>query len=154
MLVGAGADFDIMVTLSKHLGINDSVRFVGTKSQADLMTLYRNAQLVVIPSRNEGLPRVALEAGACGSICVAANVGGLPEVIDDQVSGLLVRAESPDALTEGLLRALDLSPEAKGQISIAAKDKIRKLFTYERMLDSYELLFQSLLDKRGRERSS
>jgi glycosyltransferase involved in cell wall biosynthesis len=145
VLVGEGKDFDSLVALSERLGVSGSVRFVGTKAQEDLVSLYRNAHLVVIPSRSEGLPRVALEAGACGSICVASNVGGLPEVIEDQITGLLVEPESPAALAEGLLRALKLPAGLKQRMSAAARNKVRQQFGYERMVGSYEQLFQSLL---------
>jgi glycosyltransferase involved in cell wall biosynthesis len=150
VLVGEGKDFDSLVALSERLGVSGSVRFVGTKAQEDLVSLYRNAHLVVIPSRNEGLPRVALEAGACGSICVASNVGGLPEVIEDQITGLLVEPESPAALAEGLLRALKLPAGLKQRMSAAARNKVRQQFGYERMVGSYEQLFQSLLRSRFR----
>jgi glycosyltransferase involved in cell wall biosynthesis len=145
LLVGEGADFDSLVGLSESLGVSGSVRFVGPKPQEDLLPLYRDAQLVVIPSRNEGLPRVALEAGACGSICVGSNVGGLPEVIEDRITGLLVEPESPEALAEAMLRALNLPAGLKQRMSTAARDKIRQQFGYERMVGSYEELFQSLL---------
>jgi len=145
LLVGEGADFDSLVGLSESLGVSGSVRFVGPKPQEDLLPLYRDAQLVVIPSRNEGFPRVALEAGACGSICVGSNVGGLPEVIEDRITGLLVEPESPEALAEAMLRALNLPAGLKQRMSTAARDKIRQQFGYERMVGSYEELFQSLL---------
>ena len=149
LLVGVGADLDEMIALSERLGVSRSVRFVGTKPQNDLRSLYRDAQLVVIPSRNEGLPRVALEAGACGSICVGTNVGGLPEAIEDQVTGLLVEPESPEALADAVLRALNLPAELKQRMSLAAKDRIRHLFTQDRMVNSYEELFQSVLKRRS-----
>jgi len=146
VLVGEGLDFDSLVGLSERLGVNGSVRFAGTKLQQDLLSLYRDAELVVIPSRNEGLPRVALEAGACASICVGSNLGGLPEVIEDQVTGFLVEPESPNRLAEAMLRALNLPVEVKLRMSTAAKARIRERFTHERMIANYEELFQSLLD--------
>jgi|ERR1022692_121936 glycosyltransferase involved in cell wall biosynthesis len=147
ILVGAGADLDSVLTLSERLGVSGSVRFVGAKSRGDLPALYRDAQLVVVPSRNEGLPRVALEAGACGAICVGSKVGGLPEIIDDQVTGFLVEPESPEMLAEAMLHALNLSDEVKQRMSAAAKRRIRERFDYERMIVTYEQLFQSLLRK-------
>jgi glycosyltransferase involved in cell wall biosynthesis len=145
MLVGQGIDLDRLVVLSETLGVSGSVRFVGTRSQDELPSLYRYAQVVVIPSRSEGLPRVALEAGACGAICVASRVGGLPEVLEDRVTGLLVDPESPEALAEGLLCALNLPAELKQRMSVAAKEKIRRQFDQPTMVRSYERLFQSLL---------
>lgn len=146
-LVGEGPEFNSLIALSNQLGITESVRFLGWKQQDDLPSLYSDAQLVVIPSRSEGLPRVALEAGARGSICVAAEVGGLPEVIEDQVTGFLVKPESPEALADAIMRALELRPEKRQHMSAAAKEKIERRFNQERMLTGYEELFQSLIEE-------
>ena len=119
-----------------------------------MASLYRDAQLVVVPSRSEGLPRVALEAGICGAICVGSNVGGLPEVIQDQATGFLVEPESPELLAEAILCALNLPLKAKQRMSAAAQATIREQFNYEQMIADYEQLFQSLRMKRPRERSA
>jgi glycosyltransferase involved in cell wall biosynthesis len=145
LLVGAGAELDNLVALSGELGVRRSVRFIGAKAQTELPLLYRNAQLVVIPSRNEGLPRVALEAGACGAICVGARVGGLPEVIEDRITGFLVEPESSQLLAEAILRVLNLTPEEREQIGRKAKERIRRHFSHEQTVASYERLFRSLL---------
>jgi glycosyltransferase involved in cell wall biosynthesis len=144
VLVGEGEELQRMIALSKKLHIDTSVRFAGPKDQADLPLLYRNAELVVIPSLNEGLPRVALEAGACGALCVATNVGGLAEVIRDEVTGFLVAPRSPKALADTIWRAVNLSMHERQQISKAAKDRVRRYFGYSEMVQSYEELFLSL----------
>jgi len=154
VLVGEGEDFDKLVALSERLEVRGSVRFLGTRPRECMASLYRDAQLVVVPSRSEGLPRVALEAGICGAICVGSNVGGLPEVIQDQVTGFLVEPESPELLAEAILCALNLPLKAKQRMSAAAQATIREQFNYEQMIADYEQLFQSLLMKRPRERSA
>jgi glycosyltransferase involved in cell wall biosynthesis len=103
---------------------------------------------VVIPSRSEGLPRVALEAGACGAVCVATRVGGIPEVIEDGVTGLLAEPESPEALADALAHALGLSPDRRQRISAAATSRIRRHFGHEQTVAAYEALFHSLLEAR------
>jgi glycosyltransferase involved in cell wall biosynthesis len=143
-LVGDGPELNSLRSLSEELGLRESVRFVGAKQQTELISLYRNAEVVVVPSRSEGLPRVALEAGACGSICVAANVGGLPEVIEDQVTGFLVEPESPEALAKAMLQVFDLPLEKKQRMRAAARKKIESQFTQEQMIANYEALFKSL----------
>jgi glycosyltransferase involved in cell wall biosynthesis len=144
IVVGEGAELESMVALCEELRITASVRFVGSRSQDDLRNLYCTAELIVIPSRAEGLPRVGLEAGACGSICVASDVGGLAEVVQDGVTGFLVSPESPTALSQAILRAMELPPSERRRISFAAKDRVRRLFGYDKMVRSYEQLFLSL----------
>jgi glycosyltransferase involved in cell wall biosynthesis len=147
-LVGEGEELGSLRSLSDHLGVSKSVRFKGYRAQEELPSLYRAAEIVVLPSRNEGLPRTALEAGACGAICVGARTGGIPETILDGVTGFLVDPESPEALAQGMLRALCLPESDKRRMSAAARAHIQQNFNQETMVARYEQLFQSILRKR------
>ena len=146
-LIGEGEELRSLNLLSEQLGVSKSVRFKGYKTQAELRCLYRDAEVVVLPSRNEGLPRVALEAGACGAICVATNVGGIPETILDGVTGFLVDPESPEALAQAMLRALCLPKSQKRRMSAAARAHIEQHFNRTTMIAHYERIFQSLFQR-------
>ena len=146
-LIGEGQELSSLNSLSEQLGISKSVRFKGYKTQAELPCLYRNAEVVILPSRQEGLSRVALEAGACGAICVATNVGGAPETILDGVTGFLVRPESPGALAETMLHVLRLSESEKRRMSAAARAYIEQRFHRTTMIAHYERIFQTLLQR-------
>ncbi|HEY7042153.1 MAG TPA: D-inositol-3-phosphate glycosyltransferase [Nocardioidaceae bacterium] len=86
---------DGLVDLAASLGVGDIVRFVAPVEQARLVDYYRAASLVAVPSYNESFGLVAIEAQACGTPVVAANVGGLPTAVDDGVSGILVDGHEP-----------------------------------------------------------
>ena len=148
-LIGEGQEFRSLNSLSEQLGVSKSVRFKGYKTQAELPCLYRDAEVVVVPSRNEGLPRVALEAGACGAICVATNVGGIPETILDGVTGFLVDPESPEALAQAMLRALCLPESQKRRMSAAARAHIEQQFNRATMVAHYVQIFQSLFQRQA-----
>ncbi|MCP4677574.1 MAG: glycosyltransferase [Deltaproteobacteria bacterium] len=81
-------------------GLQDTVRFLGFKSsiQADLMA----ADVLVMPSRTEGLPMALIEATAAGKPVVATRVGGIPEIIEDGVTGLLAAPDNPEELADRL----------------------------------------------------
>jgi glycosyltransferase involved in cell wall biosynthesis len=64
------------------------------------------SDVLCLPSLNEGLPNVALEAMACGLPVVASRVGGVPEIVHEGVNGFLVAPSDPNALAEALRRAL------------------------------------------------
>ena len=145
-LAGEGEAADDLRALAHRLGISGRLRFLGRVSQADLPSLYRSATLVVIPSISEGLPRVALEAGACGAVCVATRVGGIPEVIDNGVTGFLARPRSPRALADALEHALRLRPKEGQRMGAAAAGRIRCHFDHDQTVAGYEVLFRSLLD--------
>jgi glycosyltransferase involved in cell wall biosynthesis len=147
-LVGEGNELSSLRSLSQQVGVGNSVRFKGYTTQAELSSLYQGAEMVIVPSRNEGLPRVALEAGACGAIRVATRVGGTPETILDGVTGFLVDPESPEALAQGILRALCQPASEKQRMSMATRAHIQRHFSRETMLARYEHVFQSLLQKR------
>ena len=146
-LAGEGDAEPDLRGLAERLGISRRLRFLGPVSRVELMSLYRRAQLVVIPSPNEGLPRVSLEAGACGAICVAMRVGGLSEVIEHGVTGFLTEPGSPRALADGLAHALRLPPAERQRMRAAAAARIRRHFDHDRTVAGYEVLFRSLLDR-------
>jgi glycosyltransferase involved in cell wall biosynthesis len=147
-LAGDGSEMDDLRALSQHLGVAEQVRFLGRVQARDLGPLYRNAELVVMPSRGEGLPRVSLEAGVCGAICVAARVGGVPEVIEDKITGFLVEPESPNALAQVLLDAIRLPLADRRRMGTAAKERIAQHFSHQKTTDAYEELFRSLVEPR------
>ena len=90
--------------LAAQLGVTDRVRFAGFRS--DVENVYGAADVVAVPSTQpDPLPNAALEAAAAGCCVVAANHGGLPEIIDDGVTGVLVTPGDPAALAAALAAA-------------------------------------------------
>jgi glycosyltransferase involved in cell wall biosynthesis len=146
-LAGDGPEGDNLKNLTRSLGLNGTTRFLGAKTQEDLRTLYQQAKVVVFPSRNEGLPLSTLEACARGAISVGTKVGGIPEVIEDGISGFLVDPDSPEALAAGILRALRLSTDERQRISESARNTVEKRFQRSMMVDGYVQLFQKLIDR-------
>lgn len=145
-LAGTGAEEGRLRALARSLGIADHVRFVGKVARQELPALFCGAALVVLPSRYEGLPLVALEAGACGTVCIGTRVGGIPEVIGDGITGFIVPPESPAALADALERGLRLTPEARRRMGEAARSRISRQFTHANSVAAYERLFESLLE--------
>jgi glycosyltransferase involved in cell wall biosynthesis len=146
-LVGDGVERDNLRVLSERLGIASHVRFMGRLDPKELPALYRGADLVVMASRRhtEGLPLVLLEASASGAVCVATRVAGVPEVIEDGVTGFLVEPEAPDALADALLRGLQLPIVERRAMGTVAKRRVAEHFSHERTVAGFEGLFRSLL---------
>ncbi len=93
---GSGLDAPTsLVGLAESLGVADVVRFVPPVAQSELARWYAAATLVAVPSYNESFGLVAAEAQACGTPVVAAAVGGLPVVVRDGASGVLVEGHDP-----------------------------------------------------------
>jgi glycosyltransferase involved in cell wall biosynthesis len=144
-IAGDGPDHQSLEALAASLNLSSHVRFIGRKSENELPLLYRNSKALVLPSRREGLPITLLEAAACGAICIGSRTPGIPEIIEDGVTGYVVSQESPDELAGAILKTLQLSPSQTAQKQKDARDRIATQFSEERMIDHYMSLYESLV---------
>ncbi len=129
--------------LAAQLGVTDRVRFAGFR--ADVENVYGAADVVAVPSTQpDPLPNAALEAAAAGCCVVAADHGGLPEIIDDGVTGMLVTPGDPAALAAALAQ-LRADPAARERLGAAAAITMRERFAPERLLTQTQALYDGLL---------
>ncbi|MBK8169272.1 MAG: glycosyltransferase family 4 protein [Sandaracinaceae bacterium] len=120
---GFGVKFDRDV---QALGAGDKVSFLGHKGFGpQLFQCYADADVVVVPSRSEGTPRVLVEARAFGTPVIGTEVGGIPASITHGVDGLLIPADDADALTESLLR-IAVDDALRGQLIQNGYDRARR----------------------------
>ncbi|GAA5182536.1 glycosyltransferase family 4 protein [Niveibacterium umoris] len=112
------------------LATPENVTSIGWVSPGDLETLFASAQVLVVPSRWEGFGLIAAEAMRAGLPVLATRVGGLPEVVDDGVTGVMVEPESADALATALMR---VSPQRWREMGEAGKARFAEHFTMERV---------------------
>ncbi|WP_047260489.1 D-inositol-3-phosphate glycosyltransferase [Corynebacterium uterequi] len=95
------------VELAAQLGLGRRIRFIDPRPPEELVSVYRAADIVAVPSYNESFGLVAMEAQATGTPVVAARVGGLPIAVKDEVTGLLVDGHDPRAWADALEELLD-----------------------------------------------
>jgi len=150
-LAGEGPLRNGLRELAIRLGLEDRVEFKGHLDRPALRTLYRHARLCVIPSFNEGLSLVALEAQALGKAVVASRVGGIPELIDSGANGLLVAPGDPRALA-GAIEELLNNPEKARQLGEIGRARVRDRFTWAANGRRYLDLFNLLIDISGLKR--
>jgi glycosyltransferase involved in cell wall biosynthesis len=128
--------------LASALGVEDRVRFLGFTSNPD--QVLASVDAVAVPStRPDPLPNSAIEALAAGIPVVAANHGGLPEIVRDRTTGILVRPNDPTALAKALRELAD-DPERRMLMGEAAAKDARERFGLERMLDEVEGVYATL----------
>ena len=119
-----------------------NVHFTGWLARERIAELYQACDVLVVPSRWEGFGLVALEAMRAGRAVLASSVGGLPEVVQEGVSGSLFEPEDAAALA----RLLDaLTPAALGAMGDAGRERFDKLFRIERVGDELDALYRSLV---------
>ncbi|MEO7742488.1 MAG: glycosyltransferase family 4 protein [Usitatibacter sp.] len=125
------------------LGLADRVRvhgWVGARRRDELLA---RAGIFVLPSHAEGLPMGVLEAMAAGCPVIASAVGGLPDLIEPGVNGLLIPAGDIRALAAALRRLIE-DPAFARRLGSAARATIAARFTTERMLERLEQVYRSL----------
>lgn len=113
--------------------------------RADALEIEKALDILVHPAIcPDSLPRVILEAAAFAKPIIASRIGGIPEILEDQVSGILVESGDGNALATALATLLAHTAQAK-QLGMAARKKMEKTFTAEKHLDAVVSLYESLL---------
>lgn len=120
--------------LAVSLGIEDQVRFLPPQGGQDLVRVFRASDAVVVPSYNESFGLVALEAQACGTPVVAAEVGGLPVAVRHGQSGLLVGSHRAPEWADSLAE-ITSRPGRQAELAAGAREHAR-WFSWERTTDA------------------
>lgn len=128
--------------LATDLGVSKSVIFAGHRT--DTPALLAEAAISVLPSHSEGLSNTLLESMAAGIPTVATNVGGNPELVRDQVNGILIPVRAPEHLAQAIKTILDNSELAK-QFGRAAKTMATEGFSLEKMTADTQALYRTEL---------
>lgn len=119
-------------------GIGALVEIVGpVTSRADMPRVYRDADIFVFPSHYEGFPVALLEAIAAGLPCIATNVGGVADILDQGRAGIVIPPHSPELLSAAL-QSLVSEPHTRKRLGEAAARHARVAFSREACIDSYE----------------
>jgi glycosyltransferase involved in cell wall biosynthesis len=145
LVVGDGECREQMESMTRSLGLSELVRFAGW--QLDLKRVYGAMDVVALTSRNEGTPVALIEALAAGRPVVSTMVGGVPDVIQDGDTGLLVPPGDPDALAAALAR-MAREPALRGRLAAAGRRSVADRFGRQRLVQDIDALYQRLLAKR------
>jgi L-malate glycosyltransferase len=145
LFAGAGPLKDRLQSYAIELGIGESILFLGHRE--DTYRIMSALDIFVLPSLHEGIPLVLLEAMAAALPIVASRVGGIPEVLTDQVHGLLVSAENPLELAEACEKFVH-DPVFAQSCAQAARFRVEREFASSTMGAKVASLYEQLFDHR------
>jgi len=146
LIVGDGELGAGLEARSRGLGLDGHVHFLGWRS--DLPRVYADLDLVALTSANEGLPVSLIEAMAAARPVVATRVGGVPDLVEDGVTGLLVPPDDPPALAEAMVTLL-ADPDRRQAMGDAGRKRVHPTYSAERLLRDMDRLYTELLAARG-----
>lgn len=144
VLVGDGERRAELTALTKSLGLAECVTFAGWAT--DVLPVYRALDVLVLSSRNEGMPISVIEAMAAGVPVVSTCVGGVPDLIPEPRFGALVPPDDPKAMTVAILRALD----GTGYDLVGAREFVLGVYDMKRLAERTGALYRELLAKKRR----
>lgn len=142
VIVGDGPERDRLEASARSLGINGRVHFAGQIS--DVKPYYAAADLLVLPSHSEGSPYVLLEAMAAGLPIVATAVGGVPEMVEDEESALLVPPREPQAMAAAIARVLK-DAELARRLTLNASALIATRYSPETYVHSLVEIYRQII---------
>jgi glycosyltransferase involved in cell wall biosynthesis len=144
--VGKGELQEALETRAFQMGVFEKVKFLGWRD--DIEEILPILDLFVLPSLNEGMGRVLVEAMAAGRPIVATKVGGIPDLVKHKETGLLVPPGNDQALAEAILQVL-MDPARAREMGEKGKTGCYR-FSLQTMLDGLESLYHDLLKERQR----
>jgi N-acetyl-alpha-D-glucosaminyl L-malate synthase BshA len=143
LMVGDGPDLQLVRDTALRNGLADRVRFLGEVSDAETITAA--ADVALFPSESESFGLAALEAMACSVPVIAARVGGLPEVVEHEVSGFLHDVGDCVGMARDIGRLLS-DEDMRARMGRAGMQRATQSFSLDAAVQRHEELYESLLD--------
>jgi len=146
-VAGSGPERAALESLATELGIDDRVTFTGRLDNRDLPALYRTATVAVNPSLVDNMPISLLEAMASGVPIVSTNVGGVPHMIENRRTGLLVSPGDPPAMAAALLEVIE-SPALAAALAAAGLETAPR-YSWPRVRGNLFGVYAAAVDERN-----
>lgn len=144
--IGGGALRTALMRQAERLGLSCRIEWRGALAQPDVLVGYRQADLFVLASKlakdgdRDGLPNVLIEAQSQRLACIATNVSGIPELIEQGVTGLLAPPADPVALAR-VVEMLIRDPARRAALGAAGEHRVRNLFAMQSGIDLLTMRF-------------
>lgn len=141
VIVGEGPEHSNLLALATQLGLSSNVYFVGNQSHEKTLEFFRGCLFFALASRAEGLPLVIVEAMASEKAVVATRIDGVPEIVQDGQTGLLVEPENAEALAEALV-TLYKDPKLRLRLARQGREHVLNRYSWEAIAARYVSIFE------------
>jgi glycosyltransferase involved in cell wall biosynthesis len=146
MIVGEGVEESALKELASNLGIAEKVDFTGSVPPEDVYAVINKATMMLLPSRFEGLPLVALQAARMQRPIISSAVDGLPELVVDNESGLVLKDNHERDLAKAIL-SLMRSPQKAIGMGKALAQRFEERFGFDHCVSQYERLYHQVVQR-------
>jgi glycosyltransferase involved in cell wall biosynthesis len=143
VIAGQGREEEKLRGLARELNLQQQVIFAGHLEQSVLAAYIKASRALILPSLTEGLGRVAIEAQFLGKPVIASRIGGIPEIVIDGETGLLVEPGDERSLAEAMARLLDDAALAE-RMGAAGRVAVRDTFSYQDYYRAYHAMVQKV----------
>lgn len=147
LLAGSGTELNKCQTMAHELGVQDAIEWLPPLRHEQVPAFLTRCHVTVIPSEQESFGVAALESAAMETPVVASDVGGLPEVVRHEATGLLAPPRCPGSLAEGIIRLLKDEP-LRRRMGSAGRAFVEEHFDDERCLDRWVALYEEAVAAR------
>lgn len=151
---GDGTDLQRLKALSKSLGVSESVRFPGTINRTDVPAYFHVCDVFTLPAvfdpkgNVDGCPNVILEAMACGKPVVASNISGIPVVVKNGETGMLVKEKNVAELAAALVHLLT-DTEKREEFGRAGRERILNELTWDKIIEQFKDVYQNSVNRKN-----
>jgi glycosyltransferase involved in cell wall biosynthesis len=139
LIIGDGAGMPAVKSRIQELGVAQHVLLMGARN--DVPLILKGMDVFCLPSEMEGMPMTVLEAMAAGLPVVTSNVGGLPELVEEGKTGLMVPPRSPEPLEAALLALAEDASRAKA-MGGAGRERLLNAFSLDQTIAEYEEVYR------------
>ncbi|KAA3658314.1 MAG: glycosyltransferase [Calditrichaeota bacterium] len=145
LLVGAGPLYPETKAMIQELGIAEKTIFI--RWRKNIPDYIRAMDVFILPSFSEGMSNTILEAMACSRTVIATDVGGNPELVDNNKTGMLVPSDDDEAMSAAIIDLLH-NTEKRRTFAAAGRRKVEEQYTFQQMIRRYEKLYIELAEEK------
>lgn len=147
-IAGDGPELARLQALAERLGIAEWIEWLGAMPNAEIAQFYQNLDVVVVPSRQESFGVTAVEGSACARPIIASRVGGLPEVVIDGETGIMVEPENVGELVQAMKELVE-RPEERARMGQAGREFVLRNYAWEENVTEMERVYREMLRRSG-----